>query len=316
MLGPPRVTTVRGCTMAWTEFGEGPPLVLLHGLVDCHRTWRRVAPRLAERFRVYLPDLPGHGLSGRPDAPYTIEWYADTVAAWLEEVGLDRVHVIGHSFGGGVAQALLLRHRARIERLVLVASGGLGPEVGVPLRLAAFPVFGPLLAPAVIRIATPIVLRLAGGDYARPEPEEIARLAWLNAAPGSALAFRRTVAGCIDVFGQIEQAWDRLHLVDDLPPIALVWGERDRVVPVRHGYDALERIEGAVFAPYESIGHFPHLEASERFAEDVTAFLDGDRILPRARLRWLPVIQGREGRVRRWILPVGRAIRRALRPAA
>src|SRR5689334_2508018 len=138
MVASPRVTTVVGrsnvgpaCSIAWTELGSGPPVVLLHGLGDSHRTWRRVAPRLAREYRVLMPDLPGHGLSGRPDAPYTLGWYAETIAAWLDALGLERAHVVGHSFGGGVAQWLILDHRARIDRLALVAAGGLGPEVGV-----------------------------------------------------------------------------------------------------------------------------------------------------------------------------------------
>lgn len=316
MIGPPRVTTVDGTAIAWTELGEGPPVVLFHGLTDSHRTWRRVAPRLARHFRVYMPDLPGHGLSGRPDAPYTVDWYANTMMRWLDAVGLERAHLIGHSFGGGVAQAMLLEQRARIDRLVLVAPGGLGPEVGLGLRLAAFPVLGPIVAPHIVRHGVSIAMRVAADDFARPEPDEIDRIAWMNAAPGTGMAFRRTVTGCIDVFGQYEQTWDKIHLVDALPPIALFWGDRDKIIPARHGIDALERIEGAHFAPYAGCGHFPHLECSERFSDDVARFLDETVLVPRPRVRWMPVVRRRESRVRRFFVRLGRALRVALRAAA
>src|SRR5258708_26259998 len=123
MLGPPRRPAALATTLAWPELGAGPPLVLLHGLGDSHRTWRRVASRLAERFRVLLPDLPGHGLSDRPDAPYTLDWYAETMLAWLDAIGVPTTSVVGHSYGGGVAQWMVLAQRDRIERLALVAPG-------------------------------------------------------------------------------------------------------------------------------------------------------------------------------------------------
>src|SRR6185437_16400164 len=129
MLGHPRTAVVDGISLAWTEVGRGDPLVLLHGIGDSHRTWRRVAPRLAEHYRVLLLDLPGHGLSARPDAPYTLDWYADMVHGWLDAVGVDRTPIVGHSFGGGVAQWMVLSRRARIDRLALVAPGGLGRSV-------------------------------------------------------------------------------------------------------------------------------------------------------------------------------------------
>jgi pimeloyl-ACP methyl ester carboxylesterase len=316
MIGQPRVTLADGTAIAWTELGSGPPLVLLHGLGDSHRTWRRVAPRLGRHFRVLMPDLPGHGLSGRPDAPYTLEWYARTMASWLDQVGLERAHVIGHSFGGGVAQWMLLDHRARIDRMALVAAGGLGDEVGVGLRLAAFPILGPLLAPPLMKIGTRALMHMASEDFARPEPEEIDRIAWMNAAPGSARAFTRTVGGCIDLFGQTMSTWRRIHEVQTLPPIALFWGERDRIIPVSHGYQAFERIEGATFTPYEGCGHFPHLERSERFGEEVARFLDDSIAHPRPRVRLLPVPYRRESGVKRFFLRIGSALRTALRTLA
>jgi pimeloyl-ACP methyl ester carboxylesterase len=69
MIGRAHETTVGDTSIAWGEMGSGEPLVLLHGMLDSHRTWRRSAPLLAERFRVLMPDMPGHGLSARPDAP-------------------------------------------------------------------------------------------------------------------------------------------------------------------------------------------------------------------------------------------------------
>lgn len=278
MLGKARITNVGDTTIAWTELGSGPPLVLLHGLGDSHRTWRRVLPSLASHHRVLLPDLPGHGISGRPDAPYTIDWYANAMLAWIDELGIDRASVVGHSFGGGVAQWMLLQRPSRIDRLGLVAPGGLGKEVSLGLRLASLP-FASRIAPYVMGIGTHIMMRT--GQLVMPEADEIARIAWMNSAPGTARAFCRTVAGCMDVFGQTMQSWDRIHEVQTLPPLGLFWGDRDRILPVRHALEAAERIEGAMLARYERAGHFPQLEASAPFAHDMMRFLGDVRSNPR-----------------------------------
>lgn len=313
MLGKPRITTVEGASIAWTEVGEGEPLILLHGLGDSHRTWRRVVTRLAPRFRLIMPDLPGHGLSSRPDAPYTLDWYASTLLAWADQLDLSRAHVAGHSFGGGVAQWMLLQQPRRISKLALVAPGGLGTEVAIGLRLASFPVLAPILAPYLMGVGTHVMMRT--GQLVRPEPEEIARIAWMNSAPGTARAFCRTVSGVMDLFGQTVQSWDRIHEVPALPPIALFWGDRDRILPVHHATAAATRIEGATLARYARAGHFPQLEESERFADDLLRFLD-DEVPSNPRIRPLLVRARRPSAVRRFFLRLGNSLRTALRAIA
>ena len=278
MLGKPRITNLDAGPIAWTEVGAGPPLVMLHGLGDSHRTWRRVLPQLSRRHRVLLVDLPGHGLSGRPDAPYTIDWYAQTMHGWLDELGIERASVFGHSFGGGVAQWMLLQRPDRIDRLGLVAPGGLGREVSIGLRLASLPI-AKWLAPYFMGIGTHVMMRT--GQLVLPEADELARIAWMNSAPGTARAFCRTVSGCMNMFGQTMQSWDRIHEVPTLPPLGVFWGERDRILPLKHALHAAERIEGAMLARYQRAGHFPQLEEAERFTFDVQRFLGDVRSNPR-----------------------------------
>src|SRR5882762_135542 len=146
--GPRRAfARVGNMDLHWAELGGGRPLVLLHGLSDSHGTWSRIAPQLALKRRVIMPDLPGHGFSGRPHASYALDWYAQTLAQWIDVLGLEEFDMVGHSFGGGVAQQLLLECGPRIGRLALVASGGLGRDVGLPLRLASSGIVEPLGQP-------------------------------------------------------------------------------------------------------------------------------------------------------------------------
>jgi len=280
MIGSARLTMVNDTTVAWSELGSGPPLVLLHGLADSHRTWRMVTPQLARRFRVIMLDLPGHGLSARPEAPYTLPWYADTVAHWMDAIGLDRAHVCGHSYGGGIAQWMLLQHRRRIDRLALTATGGLGREVGAVLRLATLPLAGPVLHSPLFGAVSKLVMQwgfraLVGGD-----DQEIDRLARLNEAPNSGLAFHRTVSGCIGLRGQHVQTWQHIDKLDSLPPLALFWGAPDTLIPVSHAHEAARRLGNVTVTVYPDCGHSPHLEAHERFVGDLLQFLEDEERQP------------------------------------
>src|SRR5258706_10820684 len=244
-IGHGYVRRVGETSIAWWELGVGDPLILIHGVGDSHRTWRRVAPILAKRYRLIMPDLPGHGLSGRPDAPYTIPWFSSTMHAWLDTLGISRAPMVGHSYGGGVAQWMLLDRNERVERLALIASGGLGRDVGMGLRLTTMPVLGAALTPSFMSLGTMLMMRYGMGGRAVMEREEIDRLVWMNRMPGTGMAFHRTLAACISPFGQTMQTRHRIGEVPTLPPIAFLWGESDAGIPVRHAHESWARVRGA-----------------------------------------------------------------------
>jgi pimeloyl-ACP methyl ester carboxylesterase len=246
-----------------------------------------VAPRLAEHHRVLLLDLAGHGFSEAPeDGAYTLDWHADLVAGWMRAIGVPRAVVVGHSYGGGVAQWMLLKHRDRVERLGLVAPGGLGQEVSTLLRLASAPMVGRWLAPRAIRTFLSPMLRLGAHHIGDMEADERRLFVALTLSPGAELAFRRTVDGVIDVFGQYAQTLDRIGEVRDLPPTALFWGDADWVIPAAHGLRMQARMYGLAVAIYPGVRHFPHLDVPERFVRDLTGFLRRDDVEP-IRLRRL-----------------------------
>jgi len=267
---------VEGVRLHWAELGEStarPPLVLLHGLHDYYRTWGQLAPRLANDRRVLMPDLPGHGLSGRPDASYRLDWYADIMARWLEMV-LDTggvVDVVGHSFGGGVAQMMLLHCPKRIRRLVLVSSGGLGREIAWCLRLASIPFVVEHLGQPFMRLGTRIAIKATGDVVSR---EDSARLAAMNAQRGSARAFARTVQDIIDWRGQRRCFFERADELSKLPPIAAFWGDRDTVIPYSHAEALAEAVDGVRITRFKDCGHYPHHESPDAFVAALRGFLD------------------------------------------
>ena len=280
MIGKPHETPVLGTTIAWGEMGYGPPLVLLHGLFDSHRTWRRAAPHLAQTYRVLMPDMPGNGYSGRPDAPYTLTWNAQVVAKWMKTIGVEKAHVCGHSYGGGVAQWMVLEQRERIDRLALVAAGGLGRQVAVGMRFAAFPFFGRKLTPYALRYGLPRVLKYLSKTLGHMEPEEQEKFIEMSRIPGTKMAFQRTLEGVINFFGQYMQTDQRANEVEEMPPVALFWGTKDPIIPIRHGQDTVARSENITLTTYKKCGHYPHLEMPERFSGDLVDFFNDAARIP------------------------------------
>jgi pimeloyl-ACP methyl ester carboxylesterase len=272
-IGETHRTKVDGTSIAWSEMGAGYPVVLLHGVADSHRTWRRTAPWLSRTFRVLMPDLPGHGWSGRPDAPYTLDWYARTIANWMDAIGVAKAHVCGHSFGGGIAQWMLLDNRSRVDRLALVAPGGLGQDVSLALKVATLPLLGPALSSPVMRLSLLVGPRLFPRSFGDIEPDEARILARMHGIRGTARAFRRSVAGVINLSGQYMQTIERVHEVKSLPLIALFWGTEDSVVPASQSAGFVNRFRGITLACYPGCGHFPQLHTRSEFALDLAGFL-------------------------------------------
>src|ERR1051326_6956344 len=126
--------------------GSGPPVVLIHGMVNSSRHWEQVALRLADRYTVIAPDLIGHGDSAAVRGDYSIGAHAASIRDLLAVIGVERATIVGHSLGGGVAMQFFYQFPQRTERLVLVSSGGLGREVSPMLRTAALPGMSALLS--------------------------------------------------------------------------------------------------------------------------------------------------------------------------
>ncbi len=275
---------VDGVRIHWAERGtpsSQTPLVLLHGLTDSYLTWRPVVEPLARDRLVLMPDLPGCGLSERPDASYSLEWQAQMIAHWLVLLDLRSVDVIGHSYGGGVAQMLLLACPERIRRIVLVAAGGLGRGVGFWLKLATFPKAVEHWGQPFMAFGTRHSQGHAREDAAK---HDVAVLSAMNAERGTARAFSRMVRDVIDWRGQTRLFLQRAHEVTSFPPMAVFWGERDALIPMSHGRDFVDVMEGAVFRSFPNAGHYLHHECPEEFVNAALAFLNDSAATP-ARLR-------------------------------
>jgi pimeloyl-ACP methyl ester carboxylesterase len=272
----PKVIELHGHRVSYRRGGSGPALLLLHGVTNSSATWEGVAPGLAEHFTLIAPDLLGHGESATPRGDYSLGAHATGARDVLTALGIERVTVVGHSLGGGIAMQFAYQFPERCERLVLVSSGGLGRDVHLLLRAAALPgadyVLPALTSAGLLTVGRGVGgllrrLRLApGGDL-----EVLAHgFASLDNS-GSRQAFLHTVRSVIEPSGQRVSAHDRLNLAGLLPSL-IVWGEKDSIIPVAHGAAAHEAMPGSRFEVFPDAGHMPHDADPERFASLLIEF--------------------------------------------
>jgi pimeloyl-ACP methyl ester carboxylesterase len=269
--------TLHGNRVRYLLAGSGPPIVLVHGITSSADTWAGAMRGLAREYTVIAPDLLGHGASAKPRGDYSLGANASGVRDLLAALGHDRVSIVGHSLGGGVAMQFAYQFPERTERLVLVSSGGLGREVNLLLRAAALPgaeLVLPLLVPSWLERAV-AGMGWAGerlGLRARPDVGEVVRgFLSLNDAEARA-AFLHTLRAVIDPGGQRVSGHDRLYLASHLPTLIL-WGERDPIIPVAHAHDAHAAMPGSRLEVFAASGHFPHMDDTVRFVEVLRDFL-------------------------------------------
>ncbi len=267
---------LHGRDIAYVVGGEGPTVLLIHGIGGDWRTWEPVLDGLARHHHVVAVDLPGHGGSAKGAGDYSLGALASALRDLGGALGIERATVVGHSLGGGVAMQFSYQFPERCERLVLVSSGGLGPDVGLALRAATLPgseLFLSLTAPAARSL---INLAASAGRALRLRPasdaEFYARTFAALADPDTRAAFLGTLRGVVGARGQLVDARDRLYLAQHMPTL-IVWGERDGILPVDHGHAAQDAMPGSRLEIFEDTGHLPQLDDPGRFIAVIEDFM-------------------------------------------
>jgi len=272
---------------------------MIHGIAGNIGNWREVMGPLARHHTVVAPDLPGHGSSAPGAGDYSLGALATGLRDMLVVLGHERATLVGHSLGGGIAMQFAYQFPEITERLVLVSSGGLGPEVSPLLRAAALP-GAELFIAATANAGRSVGAALERGLAAvglRPITDiaEIARGYPSLADPDRRAAFLATLRSVIGIGGQRIHAGDRLYLAEGMP-VLIVWGARDPMIPVHHGVHAHEAIPGSRLEIFDGVGHLPQLEAPGRFVAVLERFLkqtDPAKFDPREwRARFQPAASG------------------------
>jgi pimeloyl-ACP methyl ester carboxylesterase len=270
---------IHGRRLSYREAGDdGPTVLLVHGITNSSATWAPVTQRLAARgLHVLAPDLPGHGDSERQRGDHSLGAHATMLRDFLSVVDVEPVTIVGHSLGGGVVMQFSYQFPELVERMVLVASGGLGREVSPAIRAATLPfaeqVIGIGASRPVTRTAGLVGGALGrlgikpGGDF-----EEVMEGLSSLSDRERRQAFVRTARSVITPWGQRVAATDKLYLAADMPTL-MVAGERDAVIPADHTRRAAELVPNSRVEIFDDSGHFPHLDEPERFADLVAGFV-------------------------------------------
>jgi pimeloyl-ACP methyl ester carboxylesterase len=272
--------TIHGYRRAFRIAGSGPGLLLIHGIGDNSTTWNTVQAKLAQRFTVIAVDLLGHGQSDKPRADYSVAAYANGMRDLLSVLDVERVTVIGHSLGGGVAMQFAYQFPHLVERLVLVGAGGVTRDVNIVLRFASLPMGGEALALLRLPLVLPVVqvagraagMVLGSTKLGRDLPDVLRVLADLP-EPMASSAFTRTLRAVVDWRGQMVTMLDRCYLMESIP-VQIIWGTEDVVLPVGHAWMAHAAMPGSRLEIFEHSGHFPFHDDPDRFIEIVERFID------------------------------------------
>lgn len=251
--------------------GDGAPVLLLHGVGASHTTWMEV-PNLLHAVGIgsVALDLPGHGDSSKAEDHYTISSFADAVIDTMDELGIKRVHLVGHSLGGGVALQLVHLWPERFISVTLASAGGLGPEVSTSLRAISLPGADLVLRGVSDRRAVAsarwlgTTLNRMGVDSILCRQGTLDSLS-LYADEVQRHAFLSTLRHVVNHRGQRVNGWEAL---DGMEPsrVMFTWGARDSVIPVAHGRRAHAVLPGSRLEVFDESGHLPHQDDPGRFA--------------------------------------------------
>ncbi len=256
------------------DIGMGEPVLLLHGSgagVSAWANWRGLIPVLAENFRVVAPDLVGFGYTGLPEpADFRIfDTWIDQTLALLDGLGIEKAHVVGNSFGGGLALHLAIRHPDRLERIALMGAGGVKMRFTEELdQLWGY-------TPSVENMKKIMDIMAYDRSLVTDELAELRYRATIR--PGAQEAFEK-------VFPPPRARWLDAQIVPDeqlaaIPhEVLLLHGREDRVVPLEASQHMFATIPNAQLHIFGHCGHWTQIEHAQRFRQLVSAFFQEARI--------------------------------------
>ena len=271
-----KTLSVWGLNVRYVQAGEGPVVLLLHGLGTSLLTWYCNIDALADAgYRVIAPDLPGYGDSDKPShLDYGPESAANFVYDFSQELGLDRFSLVGSSAGGLIAGLFALEYPEMVEKMVLVGSGGFGRKVSWFLRVMSLPVVGDLIyqpwlnnkmeATKYLFYRPPAIL-----EELLPEMNRVKLL------PGARAAMLRSIRSSINLWGLRKEGYILERLKASPVPLMTVWGADDIIIPVSHAEAVRRELPESVVRIIPECGHWPQMEKPGQFNPILTGFLGG-----------------------------------------
>ncbi len=290
-----REVSLHGHNISYRIAGEGPAIMLVHGIAGNGATWTDVMERLADRYTLIAPDLPGHGVSDKPVGDYSLGALASMLRDLMVTIGHENATMVGHSLGGGVVMQFVYQFPQRCERLVLVSSGGLGNDVNLLLRAACLP--GADLFLAAVARPLAVVGSVVGGSLGRlgwrpgPDLEEVARGFASLSDTETRKAFLHTLKSVVGIEGQRVNASDRLYLASEMPTL-LISGERDSIIPAKHAVEAHRMMPYSQLVLFPKAGHMPYIDEPSAFTSALSEFMESTEAAHITTERWSEVLRG------------------------
>ena len=276
--GEVKTVDVDGVELAYVDVGQGPPLVLVHGLGSWMDFWAHNVDALAERHRVLVVDLPGYGRSGRPEAPYTPPWYAEVLVGFLDALQVDTAVFVGHSMGGQISLTTALDHPDRVEALILAAPAGIETfEPGAAAWMKAYWHEARALEPGEQALRATFSQQVFRhlDPHAESLLEARVRMTGTEAFAGTSVAVSRNIAGMLD--------HPVAHRLGELEaPTLVVFGAEDRMIPnpvftggraETVGRTAAAAMPHATLVMIDDAGHTVHHDQPDAFHDAVLDFL-------------------------------------------
>jgi 2-hydroxy-6-oxonona-2,4-dienedioate hydrolase len=254
--------TVDGHKIRYLRDGSSKKtLVLIHGLGASAERWELAMPYFSKHYTVIVPDLIGFGRSDKPYVDYTIEFFAKFLKTFLDEIGIQKLSIIGSSLGGQIAIEYAANNHDSVEKLLLVSPAGAmrqsTPALDAYIMAALYP----------DETSAQTAFSMMTGNEKKIPPKIIEGFVERMKMPNAKFAFMSTVLGLKNA-PEIDQY---LKLIKT--PTLVIWGELDPVIPVTYAEQFVKQIQDCRFYKMENCGHTPYVESPEEFASIALDFL-------------------------------------------
>jgi len=268
-----KYVVVNGLNTRYIVRGSGSPVVLIHGIGEFLEVWWQNVGPLSEHYQVYAMDLPGHGMSDKPAIDYNLAFATEFAIGFAQALGLGRASLIGHSLGGLVAMSIAINSPEKVDKLVLVDSGGLTDEMPLLYRFCCLPLLGELIVEPTVKAAVKHGMKRSFYNPDLVTEEMVDKDYQFLKMPGAKRAMLSIIRYGVSLRGPNPEVimLDKLHLIKS--PTLLIHGTRDKVIPLKYAREAYKLIPNARLKAIKKCGHCPYIEKASEFNEAVIGFL-------------------------------------------
>lgn len=270
--------TIEGMKIRYLVKGAGSPVLLLHGYAHFLETWDFNLRPLSEHYQVYAMDLPGHGLSDKPEVTYNIFFFTRFVIDFMQALGIEHASLVGHSMGGQISLNVAINFPQKVDRLVLETAAGLSHDVSLLHKMCSMPVLRSTDtqdSPIKTALGRRMKREFYNPDFVAKEIVDLS-YRFMEQMPETRRVLLSILHHSVTADGLRPEVVmvDRLHLVKS--PALLIHGAQDAIHPLEMSQNACRLIPNARLKVIDQCGHCPHIEKAAEFNEAVISFLEAN----------------------------------------